>query len=73
MNGCSLAYLQSWLSSLFIISIASIRKCIYLAKTVPASYDTTETVEAIELKRLKEMENSDPAAKHFDEETVEVH
>lgn len=56
-----------------IISIASIRKCIYLAKTVPASYDTTETVEAIELKRLKEMENSDPAAKHFDEETVEVH
>ena len=56
-----------------IISIASIRKCIYLAKTVPASYDTTETVEAVELKRLKEMENSDPAAKHFDEETVEVH
>ena len=56
-----------------IISIASIRKCIYLAKTVPASYDTTETVEAIELKRLKEMENSDPAAKHFDEKTVEVH
>ena len=56
-----------------IISIASIRKCIYLAKTVPANYDTTETVEAIELKRLKEMENSDPAAKHFDEETVEVH
>lgn len=56
-----------------IISVASIRKCIYLAKTVPASYDTTETVEAVELKRLKEMENSDPAAKHFDEETVEVH
>ena len=38
-----------------IVAIGAIRRCIYLAKTVPASYDTTETVEAEELKHLQEL------------------
>ena len=56
-----------------IISVASIKKCIYLAKTIPTSYDTSTSVEETELKRLKELELTDPAAKRFDEQTVQVH
>lgn len=56
-----------------IISVASIKKCIYLAKTIPTSYDTSTSVEETELKRLKELELTDPAAKRFDEQAVQVH
>lgn len=56
-----------------IISVESIRKCLTLAKTVPANYDTSKEVEAVELQRLKELELTDPTAKRFDEQTVETH
>lgn len=53
-----------------IVSIASIKKCMELAKTVPPSYDTTETVEAEELKHLEELVKTDPRAKRFKELTI---
>ena len=56
-----------------IISVESIRKCLTLAKTVPANYDTSKEVEAVELQCLKELELTDPTAKRFDEQTVETH
>ena len=56
-----------------IVSISSIRRCLYLAKTVPPSYDTTETVEAEELKHLEELIKTDPVAKRFKELTVDHH
>ena len=56
-----------------IISIASIRKCLDLARTVPASYDTTETVESEELKHLEELVKTDPKAKRFKELTITGH
>ena len=56
-----------------IVSISSIRRCLYLAKTVPPSYDTTETVEAEELKHLEELVKTDPVAKRFKELTVDHH
>ena len=56
-----------------IVSISSIRRCLYLVKTVPPSYDTTETVEAEELKHLEELIKTDPVAKRFKELTVDHH
>lgn len=56
-----------------IVSVASARKCLELAKTVPPSYDTSETVEAEELKHLEELVKSDPIAKRFKELTVDQH
>ena len=56
-----------------IVAIGAIRRCIYLAKTVPASYDTTETVEAEELKHLQELVKTDKAAQRFQELTIAHH
>ena len=56
-----------------IISVASIRKCLELVKTVPPSYDTTKSVEAEELKHLEELVKTDPRAKRFKELTVDAH
>ena len=56
-----------------IVSVASARKCFELAKTVPPSYDTSESVEAEELKHLQELVKSDPIAKRFKELTVDQH
>ena len=56
-----------------IVSVASARKCLELAKTVPPSYDTSETVEAEELKHLQELIKTDPIAKRFKELTVDQH
>ena len=56
-----------------IISVASIRKCLELVKTVPPSYDTTKSVEAEELKHLEELVQTDPRAKRFKELTVNAH
>ena len=47
--------------------------CFELAKTVPPSYDTSESVEAEELKHLQELVKSDPIAKRFKELTVDQH
>ncbi len=60
-----------------IISIASIKKCMELAKTVPASYDTTATVEAEEIKHLEELVAQQTpegaAARRFKELTIAHH
>ena len=53
-----------------IISVASIRKCIELSQKVPASYDTTASVESEELKILEELVKTDPRAKRFKELTI---
>ena len=56
-----------------IVSIGAIKKCLYLSKTVPPSYDTTETVEAEELKHLQELIKTDPQAKRFHDLTIAHH
>ena len=53
-----------------IISVASIRKCLELSQKVPASYDTTASVESEELKILEELVKTDPRAKRFKELTI---
>ncbi|MFR8761752.1 MAG: carbon starvation CstA family protein, partial [Megasphaera lornae] len=57
-----------------IVSVASIRKCLYLSKTVPASYTTTKTAEAEELKHLEALIAQDTeegrVAKRFKELTL---
>lgn len=57
-----------------IVSVASIRKCFYLSKTVPASYTTTKTAEAEELKHLEALIAQDTeegrVAKRFKELTL---
>ena len=60
-----------------IISVASLKKCMYLAKTVPASYDTTATVEAEELKHLEQLvaqqDDEGARARRFKELTIAHH
>ena len=60
-----------------LISVASIKKCLYLAKTVPASYDTTETVESEEIKHLEQLvaqqDDEGARARRFKELTIAHH
>lgn len=60
-----------------IVSVASIKKCLYLAKTVPPSYTTSETVEAEELQHLNALCQQDDEegtkAKKFRELTISNH
>lgn len=52
-----------------IVSISSLKKCLELSKTVPASYTTTKSVEEEGLKKLQELVATDPVAKRFAEQT----
>ena len=52
-----------------IVSISSLKKCLELSKTVPASYTTTKSVEEEGLKKLQELVATDPKAKRFAELT----
>lgn len=56
-----------------IVAVGAVRKCIYLAKTVPANYDTSEIVETEELKHLQELVKTDKAAQRFQEMSVAHH
>ena len=60
-----------------IVSINAIKKCLYLVKTVPASYDTTETVEAEEIKHLDQLvaqqDDEGARARRFKELTISNH
>ena len=60
-----------------IVSINAIKKCLYLVKTVPASYDTTETVEAEEIKQLDQLvaqqDDEGARARRFKELTISNH
>jgi carbon starvation protein len=56
-----------------IVSVGSLKKCIELSKTVPASYTTSADVEAEELKHLQELVATDAQAKRFKELTVDHH